>query len=117
VLTPEELNWVTCQILNGEFVDGNITAGLGASSVKDKLQLKADCPLANELNKVLIQAIWRAQVFQRATRPKIIRPAIFSKYEPGMKYGTHIDNALMGGKNYMMRTDLYVTVFLSPASS
>jgi len=34
-----------------------------------------------------------------------------------MKYGIHIDNALMGNKNYMMGTDLSVTVFLSPASS
>ena len=34
-----------------------------------------------------------------------------------MKYGTHIDNALRAGENYMMRTDLSVTVFLSPASS
>jgi PKHD-type hydroxylase len=117
VRTPEELNWVTSQLLNGEFVDGKITAGVGASSVKNNLQLKADSPLANELNKVVIPALWRAQLFQRATRPKIIRPAIFSKYESGMKYGTHIDNALMGGKNYMMRTDLSVTVFLSPASS
>ena len=117
VLTPEELNWVASQLLNGEFVDGKITAGVGASSVKDNLQLKADSPLVQQLNKVVIQALWRAQPFQMATRPKIIRPAIFSKYEPGMKYGTHIDNALMAGENYMMRTDLSVTVFLSPASS
>ena len=55
-----------------------------------------------------------------AVRPKIISPAIFSKYEPGMKYGTHIDTALMGGGNYMMQTDISVisvTMFLSPASS
>ncbi len=31
VLSPEELNWVTSQVLNGEFVDGKITAGVGAS--------------------------------------------------------------------------------------
>lgn len=116
VLTPEELNWVTSQLLNGEFVDGKITAGVGAS-VKENLQLNTDSTLANELNKVVIQALWRAQPFQMAVRPKIIRPAIFSKYEPGMKYGTHIDNALMAGENYMMRTDLSVTMFLSPVSS
>jgi hypothetical protein len=34
VLTPEELNWVTSQLLNGEFVDGKITAGVGASGGK-----------------------------------------------------------------------------------
>jgi len=64
VLSPEELNWVTSQVLNGEFVDGKITAGVGASSVKDNLQLKADYPLANELKKVVLQALWSAQPFQ-----------------------------------------------------
>jgi predicted 2-oxoglutarate/Fe(II)-dependent dioxygenase YbiX len=63
--------------------------------VKDNLQLKADSPRANELNNVVIQALWLAQFFKRATQPKIICLAIFSKYEPGRKYGTHIDKALM----------------------
>lgn len=115
VLTPEELNWVVSQLQNGEFVDGKITAGV-AASVKENLQLKADSPLVAALNKVVLQALWRAEPFQIASRPKIIRDAVFNKHEPGMKYGTHIDNALMGG-NYMMRTDLSVTMFLSPPSS
>jgi PKHD-type hydroxylase len=89
----------------------------GHPEVKDNLQLKADYPLVQQLNKVVIQALWRAKPFQMAVRPKIISPAIFSKYEPGMKYGTHIDTALMGGENYMMQTDISVTMFLSPASS
>jgi PKHD-type hydroxylase len=115
VLTPEELNLINSHLQTGEFVDGKLTAGVGAS-VKDNLQLKADSLLAQELNKVIIPALWRAQPFQMAARPKIIRDATFSKYEPGMKYGTHIDNALMG-ENYLMRTDLSVTIFLSQASS
>ena len=64
MLEPEELNWVTSQILNCEFVDGKITAGVGASLVKDNRQLKADYPLVNQLNKVVIQALWRTQPFQ-----------------------------------------------------
>jgi len=67
VLTPEELNWVTSQLLNGEFVNGKITADVRESSVKENRQLKADSPLAKELNKVVIPALWRAQLFPRAT--------------------------------------------------
>ena len=89
----------------------------GHPEVKDNLQLKADFSLVQELNKVVIQALWLAQLFQMAVRPKIISPAIFIKYEPGMKYGTHIDTALMGGENYMMQTNICVAMFLSPASS
>lgn len=89
----------------------------GHPEVKDNLQLKAGFPLVQELNKVVIQALWGAQPFQMAVRPKIISPAIFSKYDPGMKYGTHIDAALMGGENYRRQMDISVTMFLSPASS
>lgn len=62
VLTSEELKWVTYQLLNGEFFDGKITAYVGAQ-VKDNLQLKAGSPRANELNNVVIQALWLAQFF------------------------------------------------------
>ena len=89
----------------------------GHPEVKDNLQLKADFSLVQELNKVVIQALWGAQPFQTAVRPQIISPTIFSKYEPGMKYGTHIATALMGAENYMMQTDISVTIFLNPASS
>ena len=34
---------------------------------------------------------------------------MFSRYDPGMEYGDHIDNAIMGE----IRTDLSVTLFLS----
>jgi predicted 2-oxoglutarate/Fe(II)-dependent dioxygenase YbiX len=36
----------------------------GHPEVKDNLQLKADYPLANQLNEVVIQALWRTQPFQ-----------------------------------------------------
>ncbi|MBD1939037.1 Fe2+-dependent dioxygenase [Microcoleus sp. FACHB-68] len=116
VLTPEELNWITSQLENGEFIDGKLTAGV-AAPLKHNLQLKADTNLARELNKVVIQALWRAQPFEMAARPKFIRPAMFSRYEPAMKYGTHVDQAIMRDHNYVMRSDLSVTLFLSPASS
>jgi PKHD-type hydroxylase len=41
---------------------------------------------------------------------------IFSRYEPGMAYGDHIDNSLMGGFSGI-RTDLAMTLFLSPPDS
>lgn len=38
---------------------------------------------------------------------------LFSRYTPGMSYGTHVDNAVMAGK----RTDLSFTLFLSDPRS
>lgn len=37
---------------------------------------------------------------------------MFSRYQGGMYYGTHIDNAIMGDEE-LMRSDLSLTLFLS----
>jgi PKHD-type hydroxylase len=43
---------------------------------------------------------------------------MFSRYDPGMKYGSHIDDAIMHGRSgEPLRTDFSLTVFLSPAES
>jgi PKHD-type hydroxylase len=38
---------------------------------------------------------------------------MFSRYEPGMTYGTHTDDALMGAGEDKLRTDLAFTIFLA----
>jgi PKHD-type hydroxylase len=48
-------------------------------------------------------------VFRAAARPKQLSPLLLSRYEPGMEYGAHVDDALMNG----MRTDVAFTVFLN----
>jgi PKHD-type hydroxylase len=48
-------------------------------------------------------------VFQAAALPKAIVGLLFSRYEPGMRYGTHIDDAMIAGQ----RADLSFTLFLS----
>ena len=52
-------------------------------------------------------------VFALATRPKTIIGPLFSRYEPGHAYGTHVDDALIGG----VRTDVSFTLFLSAPES
>ena len=46
-------------------------------------------------------------------RPKALSPLLFSRYEKGMHYGSHVDDALMDG----MRTDVSFTLFLSDPKS
>ena len=48
-------------------------------------------------------------MFALATRPKAIIGPLFSRYQPGHAYGTHVDDALIGG----VRTDVSFTLFLS----
>jgi PKHD-type hydroxylase len=47
-------------------------------------------------------------VFKAAAMPKSFVKLLVSRYLPGMEYGTHVDDALMGG----VRTDMSFTLFL-----
>jgi PKHD-type hydroxylase len=52
-------------------------------------------------------------LFEIAARPARLSRLIFSRYEPGMTYGAHTDDALMGSGEDKLRSDLAFTLFLS----
>lgn len=112
ILTADELELVANSLKDGEFVDGKLTAGRYARQVKNNTQLKKDTAPTQELSILVSQALKRNSLFQIAARPKAMRPIIFSRYQLGMSYGTHVDNAIMGNEN-LMRSDLSFTLFLS----
>ncbi|XZN99335.1 MAG: Fe2+-dependent dioxygenase [Microcoleus sp.] len=112
ILTSEELGLIIDRLKNAEFVDGKLTAGWYAQQVKNNAQLKNDAAPTQELRNLVNQALKRNSLFQIAARPKAIRPIMFSRYQGGMYYGTHIDNAIMGDEE-LMRSDLSLTLFLS----
>ncbi len=116
VLTPEELELVVSKLNQAEFVDGKLTAGWYAKQVKNNTQLKSDTDITQEVRSIVLQALKRNDLFQMVARPKKIRPILFSRYQVGMYYGTHVDNAIMGDEN-LTRSDVSLTLFLSPPSS
>ncbi|GAB4295655.1 MAG: Fe2+-dependent dioxygenase [Oscillatoriaceae cyanobacterium] len=111
VLTAEELSVILDKLKEAEFGDGKTTAGEYVRDVKNNQQLKA-APVASELKSMVLKALKRNELFQMAARPKAICPILFSRYEVGMYYGSHFDNALMG-KETLYRTDISLTLFLS----
>lgn len=114
VLSVAELAAVVAQLNKATFVDGKLTAGWHARLVKNNTQVQDDgSGLLPELQKIVSEAIDRHPLFQMAARPKTLRSPLFSRYEPGMSYGTHVDNALMGSGSNLIRSDLSLTLFLS----
>jgi PKHD-type hydroxylase len=91
------------------FEDGKRTAGWRARERKNNLQADADAPLVKGALRKVEAALLGNEVFQAAARPKSILGLLFSRYEPGMAYGTHIDDAAIAGE----RADLAFTLFLS----
>lgn len=113
ILAPEELKYITSSLAEAEFVDGKLTAGWHAKLVKHNQQLKYG-EFQQELKELIKKALNRNALFQMAVRPKIIHSILFSRYDPGMSYGRHTDNALMGS---FARSDVSFTLFLnSPAT-
>jgi PKHD-type hydroxylase len=94
------------------FVDGRSTAGWHARQVKRNLQARRGGVVDRALAQIEA-ALLAHEVFVAAARPKAIVRLLISRYEPGMTYGTHVDDALMGG----VRTDLSFTLFLSDPES
>jgi PKHD-type hydroxylase len=115
ILTTAELEEIREKLETAEFVDGRITAGWHARLVKNNTQLPQASPALGVVRELISQALQRHALFQMAVRPKLIRPVTISRYEAGMAYGTHIDNALM--HNPLMRSDVSLTLFLSDPES
>nr|WP_290222575.1 Fe2+-dependent dioxygenase [Trichocoleus desertorum] len=116
VLTSEELNSVVSSLNTADFVDGKATAGWHAKLVKQNTQLKNEANYSQDLKETIKNALRRNTLFQIAVQPRLIHSMLFSRYEVGMSYGSHIDNALMGGQEFL-RSDVSLTLFLSPPSS
>jgi PKHD-type hydroxylase len=110
VLTPEELMSVRAALDKAKFVDGKETAGWAAKDVKDNLQAKAGDPALEAARALVLERLSANALFAMAARPKQFSSLLFARYEPGMQYGAHVDDALMGG----MRTDLSFTLFIDP---
>src|SRR5690606_35849208 len=51
-----------------------------------------------------------------AALPLRVFPPLFNRYDEGMKFDAHVDNAIrfVAGANVRVRTDISATLFLSP---
>jgi len=117
VLASEELERIAQLLTDAEFIDGKKTAGWHARLVKHNTQLPKDSPVLEEVRSLIRGAIQRNRLFQMAVRPKQVRPLLISRYEAGMAYGTHTDDAVMQGHNQLMRSDISFTLFLNDPDS
>ena len=113
VLAADEIATVRATLARTRFVEGKATAGFAARTVKNNRQAEGSDRSLATIRKLVAERILGNEVFRLAVRPKTLSPLLFSRYEAGMHYGRHVDDALMGG----MRTDVSFTLFLSDPTS
>lgn len=113
LLSQSDVKSLRDGLAEATFVDGRETASGKAKDIKNNLQTSGKDARVELLRRVVAEAMMKSSLLQISCHPKVISTIFFSKYEPGMAYGSHVDNPLMGG----VRNDISFTLFLSDPDS
>src|SRR6185503_6391700 len=115
VLTAEQVARCRDVMTKADWVDGNVTAGHQSRKVKYNLQLPEESPTAHELGDMVLKALYRSPLFMSAVLPQQVFPPLFNRYDAGMVFGSHVDNAIRSHMTMpvRIRTDISATLFIS----
>ncbi len=115
ILGPDETAMLQDRLAQAAWADGRVTAGPQSGRVKTNLQIGPDSAEGRELGLIVLRALEASPAFMSAALPAHVFPPLFNRYDPGMRFGTHIDNAIrqVPATGQRLRTDLSATLFLS----
>jgi PKHD-type hydroxylase len=91
--------------------DGRKTAGWAARGVKANEQFDGDDPGVQALQHELHARLLAHPLLRLYARPQRMTLPLLNAYAEGMRYGRHVDDALMGEPP--LRTDVAFTLFLA----
>jgi len=103
------------EVLAAEWVDGNMTSGSGAASVKRNRQLPEEGAATQAAQAQVTAALMGNAAFLSAALPHSVFPPLLNRYGEGEAFGLHVDNAIRfhGPTGARIRTDLSATLFLT----
>lgn len=117
LLNPAQIAKIHETLEGAEFVDGRLTAGFAASRVKQNQELRPEPERMQRLVRIIMASLGHNETFRFAVLPHRVADPIFARYRPGMTYGDHVDDPIMGTTGPRFRTDASMTVFLNPPDS
>jgi PKHD-type hydroxylase len=112
ILTTAELSELRDLAARAPWLDGRVTAGASAAQQKRNQQVDETTDDGRAIAARVMRALQRNALFAAAAFPWRVSQPLMNRYAPGMEYGPHVDNSLMGG-NEPLRTDMSGTLFLS----
>ncbi|MFM6852686.1 MAG: Fe2+-dependent dioxygenase, partial [Sphingopyxis sp.] len=115
VLTTDEVAHCRAVLSQTNWVDGRVTAGAQSSIAKHNLQIPQDAPQALELGGIILRALGSNPHFNAAVLPMRVFAPLFNRYDVGMGFSAHVDNAIRynDAARQRVRTDVSSTLFLS----
>lgn len=111
VLTRDELGEIHALLPSVTFRDGRMTNP--ESGVKQNLQASQEDPTNARIAQIVRDALFRHPDLRTLAQPRTLARATVVRYEPGMTYGWHVDEALFASTP-PIRSDLSCTIFLNP---
>ena len=113
VLGRSQLDQVVDILAQGRFVDGRLSAGKAAERVKHNEELEPSSGQIETLNNIVMGALVSHPTFKSAVLPHRVAVPFYARYTPGMRYGDHVDDPVMGPAGGRYRSDVSATVFLN----
>ena len=117
LLSGEQVAHVRGVLSGTDWVDGKVTAGAQSAGAKHNLQVPENAPAARALGDMILTALGQNERFNSAALALRVFPPLFNRYDQGMNFGAHIDNAIRFVKGasqpIRVRTDLSATLFLT----
>jgi PKHD-type hydroxylase len=113
VLNADQVALCRARLAGEAWVDGRATAGEQSARAKNNLQVPENAPAARELGEMILTALGRNPTFVSAALPLRVFPPLFNRYDAGMAFDTHVDNAIRFAGPVRFRTDVSATLFLS----
>ena len=113
VVAKDKLTVIRAILAKSQFVDGKLSAGMAAERVKNNEELATDAKEVQQLNNLVMGSLVQHPLYQSAALPIKIASPFYARYRPGMTYGDHVDDPVMGPPQGRYRSDVSSTVFLN----
>ena len=113
LISAKNLTEIRRLLDRASFVDGKLSAGSVARRVKNNREMDPRSADFNALNEMVMGNLVRHPKYKAVAWPKRVAAPFYARYEPGMEYGEHVDDPVMGQGQDLYRTDVSTTVFLS----
>lgn len=113
ILTPDQIQGARAMLARVKFVDGKASAGLAAARVKNNQEAERGAQDLARLDDLVMGSLVRHPVYRAGALPLKVAAPFYARYVPGMRYGDHVDDPIMGGAAGLYRTDIAITIFLN----
>ena len=113
ILNEAQIDKIREVVERVDFVDGRQTAGMAAERVKNNEEMAAGADQQQLLNRIIMSAVAQNPKFRSFALPNKMADFIVARYQPGMTYGDHVDDPIMGAGGPRFRTDVSMTIFLN----